>query len=134
LNFQLCPYAENRIRLIGFADFVGSKYPSDAIRNDLGNKLKNQAKYLFPDLNWTGERQTWIGFRLCIENRNIFNEHNVSQKLFSTPKNRPMSPDNWPYIGKDIFWNNLYLSCGHGSNGWTTSVGSAKLLSNQVSG
>ena len=45
-----------------------------------------------------------------------------------------MSPDGVPYTGKDHKVKNLYISCGHGSNGWTTSAGTGKLLAKIVSG
>jgi len=41
---------------------------------------------------------------------------------------RPVSPDDVPLIG-NLKYINLYVNLGHGSHGWTTSFGSAKLIS-----
>ena len=106
LNFNLSPLGPDRIRLTGFADFVGLD-ATDGERNRMSDVLINHARYLFPTLKWSEQRPIWLGYR-------------------------PMSPDGLPYIGKDKYWTNLYLSCGHGSNGWTTSVGSADVLSRRV--
>ena len=46
---------------------------------------------------------------------------------------RPMTPDGSPVIGQtDI--QNLYLNTGHGSVGWTLACGSARLVSDMISG
>ena len=95
LNYQFCPFEKTRFRLTGFADFVGFDQ-SHSNSEFMKNVLLDQTKYLFPDLKWESESDLWIGFR-------------------------PMSPDNLPYVGQDKILKNLYISCGHGSNGWTTS-------------
>ena len=41
---------------------------------------------------------------------------------------RPLSPDDCPFIGRALPYKNLYVNAGHGSKGWTMSVGSAWLL------
>ena len=46
---------------------------------------------------------------------------------------RPMTPDGTPIIGATRF-SNLYLNCGHGTLGWTMACGSARVLSDQISG
>lgn len=46
---------------------------------------------------------------------------------------RPMTPDGSPVIGKTRF-RNLFLNTGHGSVGWTLACGSAKLVSDMMSG
>tara|TARA_B100000795_G_scaffold115473_1_gene85771 strand:- start:875 stop:2161 length:1287 start_codon:yes stop_codon:yes gene_type:complete len=46
---------------------------------------------------------------------------------------RPSTPDSTPIIGKTPY-SNLYLNTGHGTLGWTMSLGSGKLLANIVSG
>jgi D-amino-acid dehydrogenase len=46
---------------------------------------------------------------------------------------RPMTPDGTPVIGRAKF-RNLYLNTGHGTLGWTMSCGSAKLLTDLISG
>ena len=39
-----------------------------------------------------------------------------------------MSPDMLPYVGSDAKVKNLFISCGHGANGWTTSSGTGRFL------
>ena len=46
---------------------------------------------------------------------------------------RPMTPDGAPIIGESSF-ENLYLNTGHGTLGWTLSCGSAKLVSDIITG
>ncbi len=46
---------------------------------------------------------------------------------------RPMTPDGSPLIGGTKL-RNLFLNTGHGSVGWTLACGSAKLLSDTMSG
>jgi len=46
---------------------------------------------------------------------------------------RPSTPDSTPIIGATPY-SNLYLNTGHGTLGWTMSVGSGKLLANLISG
>lgn len=41
---------------------------------------------------------------------------------------RPMTPDSNPILGRTRY-SNLYLNTGHGSLGWTLSLGSAKAMS-----
>lgn len=45
---------------------------------------------------------------------------------------RPMTPDGTPVIGRTPI-QNLFLNTGHGTLGWTMSMGSAKVLSDIVS-
>lgn len=46
---------------------------------------------------------------------------------------RPMTPDGTPLIGATPL-RNLYLNTGHGTLGWTMSCGSARVLSDLLSG
>ena len=46
---------------------------------------------------------------------------------------RPMTPNGAPIIGKGKM-DNLYYNTGHGHLGWTMSAGSAKIISDLVSG
>jgi len=46
---------------------------------------------------------------------------------------RPNTPDGPPIIGSTPY-SNLYLNTGHGTLGWTMSLGSGKLLSDIISG
>jgi D-amino-acid dehydrogenase len=55
-----------------------------------------------------------------------------SQALFWSGL-RPMTPDGTPVIGKTRY-GNLYLNTGHGTLGWTMSCGSARVLSDLISG
>ena len=43
-----------------------------------------------------------------------------------------MSPDMFPYVGSDAKVKNLFISCGHGPNGWTTSSGTGRFLTQVV--
>jgi len=43
-----------------------------------------------------------------------------------------MSPDMLPYVGSDAKVKNLFISCGHGPNGWTTSSGTGRFLTQVV--
>lgn len=47
---------------------------------------------------------------------------------------RPMMPDSTPLIGKAPGKENLWLNLGHGSLGWTMSMGSALLLAQRICG
>lgn len=46
---------------------------------------------------------------------------------------RPMTPDGPPIIGKTKY-ENLYLSTGHGTLGWTMACGSGRVLADTMSG
>ena len=46
---------------------------------------------------------------------------------------RPNTPDGPPIIGSTAY-SNLYLNTGHGTLGWTMSLGSGKLLADIISG
>lgn len=46
---------------------------------------------------------------------------------------RPMTPDGTPVLGKTSY-DNLYLNTGHGTLGWTMSVGSARFMTDIISG
>ncbi|MDV6330641.1 D-amino acid dehydrogenase [Asticcacaulis sp. 201] len=46
---------------------------------------------------------------------------------------RPMTPDGTPVIGRTRY-RNFYLNTGHGTLGWTMSCGSARVLSDLISG
>ncbi|MES2017828.1 MAG: D-amino acid dehydrogenase [Pseudomonadota bacterium] len=46
---------------------------------------------------------------------------------------RPMTPDGTPVIGATPY-RNLYLNTGHGTLGWTMSCGSARVLTDIISG
>ncbi|MEL0587381.1 MAG: D-amino acid dehydrogenase [Candidatus Thiodiazotropha sp. (ex. Lucinoma kazani)] len=46
---------------------------------------------------------------------------------------RPMTPDGTPIIG-DTHYDNLYLSTGHGTLGWTMAAGTGRVMADLVSG
>ena len=46
---------------------------------------------------------------------------------------RPMTPDGPPILGRTR-WPNLFLNSGHGSNGWTQSCGTAKIVADLIAG
>ena len=46
---------------------------------------------------------------------------------------RPMTPDGPPILGRTR-WNNLFLNSGHGSNGWTQSCGTSRIVADIVAG
>ena len=96
----------DRVRLTGFADFVGFRRDPDEEKN-MRNVLVQHARFLFPTLKWRNESEIWIGYR-------------------------PMSPDGLPFTGRDRRVANLFVSCGHGSNGWTTSAGTGQLLASLI--
>lgn len=56
----------------------------------------------------------------------------LSQATFWTGL-RPMTPDGTPVIGPTPF-NNLWLSTGHGTLGWTMATGSGALLADWIAG
>lgn len=46
---------------------------------------------------------------------------------------RPMTPDGPAVLGPTRY-GNLYLNCGHGSNGWTQACGTGKIVADVVAG
>ncbi|ODP33214.1 FAD-dependent oxidoreductase [Pandoraea sp. ISTKB] len=46
---------------------------------------------------------------------------------------RPMTPDNLPFLGKSAH-KNLWLNCGHGAMGWTMACGSARIVTDLILG
>jgi D-amino-acid dehydrogenase len=57
---------------------------------------------------------------------------NVDQATFWSGL-RPMAPDGTPYVGPTSA-ENLWVNSGHGTVGWTMACGSAKLLSDMMTG
>lgn len=62
----------------------------------------------------------------------LFPGGDVSRATFWTGL-RPMTPDSTPVIGATPY-SNLFLNTGHGTLGWTMACGSAKLVSDMVTG
>ena len=46
---------------------------------------------------------------------------------------RPMTPDGTPIVGSTAI-DNLFLSTGHGTLGWTMAAGSGRVLADMMSG
>lgn len=90
----------DRLRIAGIADLGPPDQRFDAQRFSSFAKAAERA---FPIAgNYRAEVNAWTGFR-------------------------PMTPDNQPIIGMTRL-KGLYLNCGHGSLGWTLSMGSAARL------
>jgi D-amino-acid dehydrogenase len=88
----------------------------------------------------------FAGMNKDLTKERIENLHHILQKVYPkgyqkikpqdvTPWTglRPTCVDGVPIIGKTKF-ENLFLNTGHGHLGWTLSVGSAKILSDYISG
>lgn len=119
LNFQITPYEDGRIRIVGFADFVGPEGKQAACEDTSDGAptavLTSHMRFLFPSLTWSHQRATWSGLR-------------------------PMTPDNLPYVGQatKLLENQqtgrtqVFLCCGHGAQGWTSSSATADILARLV--
>lgn len=94
-----------RVRVAGMAELTGYGLALNPARKDL---LVGVVRELFPQgLEWD-KVEFWAGLR-------------------------PMTPDGPPILGRSP-WSNLYLNSGHGSNGWTQSCGTARIVADIVSG
>jgi glycine/D-amino acid oxidase-like deaminating enzyme len=47
---------------------------------------------------------------------------------------RPSTPDNLPYIGKCLGFENVFVAAGHEGFGITTSLGTAEILTDEILG
>ena len=104
LYFQITPYKNGRIRLVGFGNFT-NEIPNDkATLQYAETLLLNYFKYSFPNIKFNAKKKIWSGIR-------------------------PLSPDNFPIIGKDINASNVYINSGQGPHGWTLSALSGFLIS-----
>lgn len=93
------------IRIAGTAEFTGNDTSLNEARLD---NLKDYFNSLFPDCPHTDRGRVWTGLR-------------------------PTTPDGIPYLGATKI-GGLFLNTGHGHLGWTMSCGSAKVVSDLVSG
>lgn len=94
----------DRLRVAGIADLGPFKQRFDARRF---SSFAQAAERAFPTAgDYRAEVNAWTGFR-------------------------PMTPDNQPIIGMTRL-KGLYLNCGHGSLGWTLSMGSAARLARLI--
>lgn len=96
---------DNRIRVGGMAELSGYEIKLPEKRRETLALVVND---LFPEGGDLSQALFWSGLR-------------------------PMTPDSTPLIGRTRF-DNLFLNTGHGTLGWTMSLGSAKLTADIVSG
>lgn len=95
----------DRVRAAGMAELAGYNLNLNPARRDL---LIRVVKELFPlGLDWD-KVDFWAGLR-------------------------PMTPDGPPILGSSP-WKNLFLNSGHGSNGWTQSCGTGRIVADLISG
>ncbi len=95
----------SRLRAAGTAELAGYDL---ALRPDRCATLAHVVNQLFPQAGDLAEAEYWCGLR-------------------------PMTPDNPPVLGATPY-RNLYLNTGHGTLGWTMACGSAKVLTDLISG
>lgn len=95
----------DRIRAAGMAELTGYGVELKPDRKDL---LIRVAQELFPEGLDFDDVEFWAGLR-------------------------PMTPDGPPILG-NTRWRNLFLNSGHGSNGWTQSCGTGKIVADMVHG
>jgi D-amino-acid dehydrogenase len=95
----------DRIRVGGMAEIAGF---SKALPERRRNTLEHSVGSLFPGAGDLKAASFWSGLR-------------------------PMTPDGTPVIGKTKL-DNLFLNTGHGTLGWTMACGSARVLSDLISG
>ncbi|MFJ5445734.1 D-amino acid dehydrogenase [Methylobacillus methanolivorans] len=96
---------DDRIRVGGMAELVGFNHRLSPRRE---GTLKLIVNDLFPGAADLSQTNFWTGLR-------------------------PMTPDGTPIVGTTPI-PNLYLNTGHGTLGWTMACGSAKLLTDIISG
>jgi len=95
----------NRLRVAGTAELAGWNTDLDPRRIE---PLIRNAKALFPKASAYTDVNAWTGLR-------------------------PTTPDSVPIIGKTPY-TNLYLNTGHGTLGWTMACGSARIVTDMISG
>ncbi|MGC4024522.1 MAG: D-amino acid dehydrogenase [Mesorhizobium sp.] len=95
----------DRIRVGGTAEISGYDL---ALRPSRRATLEHSVTDLFPKGGDVSKATFWCGLR-------------------------PMTPDGPPIIGKTRY-DNLYLSTGHGTLGWTMACGSGRVLADTISG
>jgi D-amino-acid dehydrogenase len=95
----------NRIRVGGMAELSGYNSRLSAERRAT---LEQSVTDLFPTAGDVTRASFWTGMR-------------------------PMTPDGTPIIGKSKY-DNLFVNSGHGTLGWTMATGSARIVSDLISG
>ena len=96
---------DNRIRVGGMAELSGYELKLNQKSRETLELVVND---LFPGSGDLSKASFWTGLR-------------------------PMTPDSTPIIGKSVY-ENLTLNTGHGTLGWTMSLGSGKITADIVSG
>jgi D-amino-acid dehydrogenase len=94
-----------RIRVAGMAELSGYDLRLDLAQRD---RLIRVVSEFFPNGLKFDQVEFWAGLR-------------------------PMTPDGPPILGATR-WPNLFLNSGHGSNGWTQSCGTSRIVVDLVSG
>ncbi|WP_321393941.1 D-amino acid dehydrogenase [Emcibacter sp.] len=108
LHAAITPLGD-RIRVAGTAEFAGF---DQTLSNARIENLRDILATVYPHLDDRVHRdkgEAWCGFR-------------------------PMSADGLPLIGKLGSMENVYINAGHGPLGWTMAAGSARLLSDMITG
>ena len=95
----------DRIRVGGTAELAGYNL---ALREPRRRTLEHVISDLFPAGGDVARASFWTGLR-------------------------PMTPDGTPVLGPTRY-KSLWLSCGHGTLGWTMAAGSGRLLADWISG
>ncbi|MCD0501840.1 D-amino acid dehydrogenase [Bordetella petrii] len=95
----------NRVRAAGMAELKGYNLAVDPGRVAF---LKSVVREWFPEGVGLDDAQPWAGLR-------------------------PMTPDGPAILGRTRYAN-LFLDCGHGSNGWTQACGTGKIVADIVAG
>lgn len=112
LNLQMTPMEHGRLRLVGHAIFASR----DAATPAHTDAILRRCRHVLPGLHWDGKEthegqgqhhRTWVGLR-------------------------PMTPDGLPIIGRPPGFENVYVNVGHGAQGWTTSMATAKVLARAI--
>lgn len=93
-----------QLRIAGLAE-IGARFGQfDQARFD---RFAETARRIFPEAgDYTADPHAWTGFR-------------------------PMSPNSQPIVGSSEI-QGLFLNCGHGSLGWTLSMGTAARLASLI--
>ena len=95
----------SQLRVAGTAELNGYKLAPDPRR---GERLVTAARELYPDLSIPADVDVWTGLR-------------------------PVTPDGPPILGK-CRYDNLFVNCGQGHLGWTMACGSARLVTDLMTG
>ncbi len=104
-NFMVFSRLGNKMRVAGTAELAGWNTAHEPTRVA---PLVRNAKSLFPEASAYQTLNAWSGLR-------------------------PTTPDSVPILGTTPY-QNLFLNTGHGTLGWTMACGSARIISDLISG